>query len=103
MLGALAEDVSALLREELLLLATLMALPRELLGKLDTPLLPDQAPLTPFVVVARSAPLNKILCKPTNFMIFIAIFTHGKMALKWWLTRLLLLAGVPVEQGDRLG
>lgn len=51
------EDVGTLARDGLLLLATLMALPRELLGKLDTPLLPDQAPLTPFVVdVARSAP-----------------------------------------------
>jgi hypothetical protein len=56
-LGALVEDVGTLARDGLLLLATLMALPRELLGKLDTPLLPDQAPLTPFVVdVARSAP-----------------------------------------------
>ena len=52
MLGAVADDDMALLRDGLLL-ATLTALPRELLGRLEPPLLPDQAALAP-AVVARS-------------------------------------------------
>lgn len=52
-LAAVAEVDVALLRDGLLL-ATLMALPREPLGRLGTPLFPDQAPLTP-VVEARSS------------------------------------------------
>lgn len=62
-LAAVAEDDMALFRDGLLL-ATLIALPRELLGRLDTPLLPDQAPLAP-VVVARSA--NQIKKMPVFY------------------------------------